>query len=440
VRWHFRLPRVFASTVEAGPMRAAPILDGRCGTVPNVWQLPPYTVALIGRPAVWFSFDVSTPRIGPIPPKRLVWEQDFGGHLFLAVTRADPASVSIVEGGPSTGGGTGALVPFCYPEDDFTRRGVVDFEPVLIPPPNALTKEAFCEMVLAAQRSYDGDQSYLAVEIQFLRIGRDSNSYAIGILLACGVDVRAIPKPVHALRFEWVGYPGAEDPVHRANFGAYLGAPAALGDGVVGVAYHDAAGDVLFVVVGGHAGDSVRLPDGTPITLDNLGRAVLSRDDALRHGLPVKMTPPPEHIRNRRRFPKDPSPAGAMITLILDGHPVPLQPGEKYRGSVVDRHDALALAKLRTQDGRDVVLPLVELGVELRDPKRVDALFHVGNEVTLGLHRDRRPKLIAHGPASVDDKLTWHRFHAPPWGNVFVTSALGLVAVAIVVAVALRRR
>ena len=30
------------------------------------------------------------------------------------------------------------------------------------------------------------------------------------------------------MRFEWTGYPGAEDPVHRSNFGTYFGARLAL--------------------------------------------------------------------------------------------------------------------------------------------------------------------------------------------------------------------
>jgi hypothetical protein len=151
------------------------------------------------------------------------------------------------------------------------------------------------------------------------------------------------------------------------------------------------------------------------------------------------MTDPPAQIRNRRRFPPDPAPAGAQITLILDGRAVPLEPGTEYRGTIVARHDALSVATLRTTTGSDVMLPLVELGVEMRDPKRVDQLVRVGNELTVGLHRDRHPKLIAHGDASVDDTMRWHRFHAPPWRNVFVTAAAGLGALALAVVLWRRR-
>jgi hypothetical protein len=99
-------------------------------------------------------------------------------------------------------------------------------------------------------------------------------------------------------------------------------------------------------------------------------------------------------------------------------------PGDEYRGTIVDRNDALALATLHTTAGIEVALPLPDLGVELRDPKRVDNLFRVGNELTLGLHHDRRPKLIAHGDTAFDDNVSWHQFHAPPWRNVFVTAAI----------------
>jgi hypothetical protein len=439
-----RFPRFMASTVEAGPERPRPILDGHCGSVLNAWNLPSHTVALIGRPALWFSFDVTTPKISlgiaEIPPVRLVWEQDFGGHLFIAITGDDTSRVTVIEGGPVNRDGTGALVPFCYPEDDFAKRGIVDFEPIVIAPPNGLSKEFFARLVEQTQRDYDGDQEYLAVEISFLRIGRDSNSYAIGVLLACGVDTRAIPKPVKAMRWEWVGYPGAEDPVHRSNFGAYLGAPTALGDGVVDVAIHNADASVRLAIVGGKAGGTARLPDGSEVRLDELGRIAFSPEDALRHALPSKLTPPPEQIRNRRHFPPDPAPSGAQITLVVDGAPVPLAPGTEHRGTIVDRHDALALATLRAVSGSEVVLPLAELGVELRDPKRVDQLLRVGNELTVGLHRDRRPKLVAHGTAGARDTVTWHRFHAPPWRNVFVTSAIALAALSVGAVIVWRRR
>jgi hypothetical protein len=129
-----------------------------------------------------------------------------------------------------------------------------------------------------------------------------------------------------------------------------------------------------------------------------------------------------------------------VITLIVDGTPVPLEPGTEHRGTVVNRHDALALATLHSLSGSEVVLPLAELGVELRDPKRVDQLLRVGNEVTVGLRRDRRPKLVAHGSAATQDTVTWHRFHAPPWRNVFATSAIALAALGIGAVIALRRR
>jgi hypothetical protein len=446
VKLQARIPRIIASTVEAGRARhrATPILDGGAGDLPNVWKIPPHTVALLGRPAVWFVLNVTTPRIplgiGTLPGFHLIWEQDFGGHLFLAVTGGDASRVSIVEAGPVNPNGTGALVPFCYPEDDFAKRGLVDFEPVVIDPPAGFSKEFFAELVRRTQREYDGDQFYLAVEMPFLRVGRDSNSYAVGVLYACGVDGRAIPKPNKAMHYEWVGYPGAEDPVHRANFGAYLGAPSVLENGALEVAYHNQDGSVRFVAIGGEPHATVRLPDGTQVQLDRLGRYHLPPDDARAHGLPSRHTDPPSQIATRRRFPPDPSPEGAQITLIVDGRSVPLAPGTEHRGTIVDRNDALALATLHTTAGIEVVLPLAELGVELRDPKRVDHLVRVGNELTVGLHRDRRPKLIAHGDSALEDTIRWHRFHAPPWRNVVVTSSVAALALAAAVAVWWRRR
>jgi hypothetical protein len=427
-----RIPRFVTSTVESAAPDSTPLVDGREATVPNVWKLPPHAVALIGRPAVWFALDIVTPRIrlgfATIPSLRHVWEQDFGGHLFLAVTDGDTSRAIIVEGGPSNSNGTGALVPFRYPEDDFAKRGIMDFDPVLIAPPHGLSQEFFAQLVRQTQRSYDGDQSYLAIEVPFLRVGRDSNSYAIGVLSSAGIDVRAIPKPVESMRWEWSGYPGADDPVHHANFGIYLGVPSDLGNGTSDVAYHREDGSVLLAVVGGTPGATARLPDGSEVQLDALGRITFSPEDARNRGLPSKHTEPPDQIRQRRHFPRDPNPAGAVITLIVDGRSMPLRPGSEYRGIVVERNDPLYLATLRTEGGGSVVVPIAELGVEMRDPKRVDKLFQAGNEVTLGLHRDRRPKLIAHGAASLDDTLRWHQFHAPPWRNVFATSAIGLVA------------
>jgi len=248
------------------------------------------------------------------------------------------------------------------------------------------------------------------------------------VLSSAGIDVRAIPKPVESMRWEWSGYPGADDPVHHANFGIYLGVPSDLGNGTSDVAYHREDGSVLLAVVGGTPGATARLPDGSEVQLDALGRITFSPEDARNRGLPSKHTEPPDQIRQRRHFPRDPNPAGAVITLIVDGRSMPLRPGSEYRGIVVERNDPLYLATLRTEGGGSVVVPIAELGVEMRDPKRVDKLFQAGNEVTLGLHRDRRPKLIAHGAASLDDTLRWHQFHAPPWRNVFATSAIGLVA------------
>ena len=265
----------------------------------------------------------------------------------------------------------------------------------------------------------------------FLRVGRDSNSYAVGVLLACGVDPRAIPKPQKETRWEWIGYPGAEDPVHRANFGAYLGSPAQLGEGVIGTAYHNADGSVRLVLVGGPPNGSARLPDGTVVTLDELGRIAFSPGDARAHGLPSTHTEPPAQIRTRRRFPSDPQPQGAQITLLVDGRAVPLLPGNQYRGIVVARNDALGLATLRTVGGNDVVLPLAELGVELRDPERVDELMHVGTELTVGLHSDRHPKIVVHGRGWLGDVLRRHRLHAPRAVNVAGSlTAFGIAAVA----------
>jgi hypothetical protein len=442
MRFSARIPRVVSSTVTAGPEASRPVLDGSDVTVPNRWKIPPHTVALVGRPAVWTSLDVTLPAIplgvARIPSKRVRFEQDFGGHLFLAVTGADAERAWIVEGGPSNANGTGNLVPYAYPEDDFASRGIVDFEPVPIETPHGLAPDFFARLVRETQRAYDGDQRYLAVEIPFLRVGRDSNSYAIGVLLACGVDPRAIPKSpaTKSLRYEWTGYPGAEDPVHRANFGAYLGAPAKLDDGVIEAAYHDDDGGVRLVVVGGAPNGTARVPDGSVVSLDRFGRRAFSPDDARAHGLPSRHTEPPAQIRTRRRFPADPAPQGAEITLVVGGASVPLAPGTEHAGTIVERHDALGLATLRRADGVDVVLPLAELGVELRDPQRVDRLVHVGTELTVGLHGDRHPKLVAHGDAGVADRFAPHRLHAPRPVNVvaaaagvaFALAALGLAS------------
>jgi hypothetical protein len=434
MRFRLRIPRFASSTIGTAPARAQPVLDGHDVVVPNRWNIPPHTVALVGRPAVWFAFNVHTPKLtfGPlrISSKRLVWEQDFGGHLFVAVTGADSAQVTIIEAGPSNPDGTGALVPHAYPEEEFAARGVIDFQPIPIEPPNGLSAEFFGELVRGTQRAYDGDQRYLAVELPFLRVGRDSNSYAIGVLLCCGIDPREIPKPLKSMRFEWTGYPGAEDPVHRSNFGAYLGAPSKLADGVVDVANHSEDGGVRFVLVGGEPGAQVRLPDGSEVRLDAHGRIAFCPDEARRRGLPTTHTDPPEQIRNRRRFPRDPAPAGAEITLVVDGRSVSLAPSTRYRGTIVARHEALGLARLRTATS-EVVLPLVELGAELRDPKRVDRLVRVGTELTVGLNADRHPQLVAHGGDWLRDRLKWRRLHLPPPQRVAVTALLGGAALAV---------
>jgi hypothetical protein len=430
MRFSARVPRFVSSSIETGPTPARPVLDGRDVIVPNRWNVPPHTVALVGRPAVDIAFALTTPRIPlgvtTIPARRLHLEVDVGGHLFVLVTGADASSATIVEGGPYVPDGTGALVPFAYPEDEFAARGIVDFAPLVIPPPHGLSHAAFADLVRATQRAYDGNQRYLAIEIPFLRVGRDSNSYAIGVLLSCGVDPRAIPKPKKAMRNELTGYPGAEDPVHRANFGTYMGAPTDLGDGVVEIAYHNDDGGVRLVLVGGKPGGTARLPDGSTVPLDERGRIVFLPDEAQRHGLPTKHTDPPAHIRDRTRFPTEPDPAGARITLVVDGTSVPLDAGTSYRGTIVARHDAAAIATLRADDGRDVVLPLAELGVELRDPKRVDALVRAGNELTVGLRADRRPHLVAHGATSIEDRLRPHRPHLPRPLQIAGLAALGV--------------
>ncbi len=433
MRVKLRIPKLATSTVETAT-RPRPVLDGSDVVVKNRWKIPAHTVALVGRPAVWFSFDVRTPQIafGPLhlPSKRLVWEQDFGGHLFVAIVGADDSNVTIVEAGPLHPDGTGALVPYAYPEDQFAERGVLDFEPIVIAPPNGLSAEFFAELVRSTQREYDGDQRYRAVEIPFLRVGRDSNSYAVGVLISCGIDPRDIPKPVKSIRWEWTGYPGMEDPVHRSNFGAYLGEPSRLSDGVVDVTYHNADGSVRYAVVGGAPSAEVRLPDGSEVRLDPNGRIAFAPDDARRRGLPTNHTEPPGQIRRRRRFPEHPSPAGAEITLIVDGRSVALEPGAQYRGTVARRHDGLGLAHLEGR-GREVVLPLVELGAELRDPKRVDRLLQIGTEVTVGLSRDRHPKLRAHGTDWLRDRLRARRFHLPRTRNIAGTAAVaGIVAAA----------
>ncbi len=428
MRFRFGIPRFATSTLETAAQNARPVFDGRDVVVANRWKIPPHTVALVGRPAVWFSIDVSTPKFkfGPfaIPSKRLVWEQDFGGHLFVALTDGDDSRVTVIEAGPRNANGSGALVPYAYPEDAFAQRGVIDFEPIVIDPPNGLSEEFFAQLVRSTQRAYDGDQRYLAVEMPFLRVGRDSNSYAVGVLLCCGIDPREIPKPRKAMRWEWTGYPGSEDPVHRSNFGLYFGAPSRLGDdGAIDVGFHNEDGSVRHVTVGGAPNARVRLPDGAEVQLDAHGRISFAPQDARRHGLPTTHTEPPEQIRERKRFPDKPSAGGAEITIVVDGRAVPFKAGTRFTGTVVDRHESLSLARVKSDIG-EVVLPIVELGSEMRDPKRVDRLFRVGTNLTVGLHRDRHPKLVAHGEHWLFDRLRWRRLHAPRWQNVAVTAVV----------------
>ena len=427
MRIRLRMPRFGGSTLTAGPNPSSPVLDGRDVVVPNRWKVPADTVVLLGRPAASLEIHFAG----------LHWEPDFGGHLFVGITGADASHITIVEGGPMNPNGTGALVPFCYPEDALAERGMADFPPIVIPPPHGLTEAAFADLVRSSQRAYDGDQRYVAIEMSFLRVGRDSNSYAVGVLLCSGIDLRSVPSPHDTDRYEWTGYPGMEDPVPRANFGVYMGSPTRLTDGAHEVAFHNADGSVRFVVVGGEPNGSARLPDGEMVTLDALGRSVFSTEDAARHGLPTARTDPPRHIVQRRHFPHDPAPAGALLSLLIDGRAEPLEPGKVYRGTVVDRHDALRCATIRSSAG-EVVLPIDELGFEMRDPKRVDTLFHVGNELSVGLHRDRHPRLVAHEATFFEDRLRWRRFHAPRAVNIATT--VGLLALLGTLVVFWRRR
>ena len=416
MRLHVRIPRFFGSTIETRPQQSYPVLDGRDVIAGNRWKLPPHTVAMIGRPAVRFSVALELPRIplgfATIAARKLRFEQDFGGHLFLTIADADAQSVRILEAGPLDPNGHGALVPYAYPEEAIAADEVDDFAPIVITPPNGLTEPEFAELLRTAQRSFDGDQRYVAIKIPFLLPGRDSNSYVAGILLCAGVDARAVAKPTHVVHREWTGYPGAEDPVHLSNFGTYLGTPTRLASGAFDLAYHNDDGSVRFVVVGGEPHATVQLPDGSDAKLDERGRIVFTAKAARAHGLPSHHTEPPANLRSRQRFPADPAAAGGFVTVVVGGVSAPLEPRSRYTGRIVVRNDALGVATLRTATA-DVILPIGELGVELRDPKRVDQLFRVGNELTLGLHADRYPKLVVHGPSYFADRLQWRRFHAP---------------------------
>ncbi|GAC1491425.1 MAG: hypothetical protein NVS1B2_02860 [Vulcanimicrobiaceae bacterium] len=417
MKFQVRIPRFVSSTVSATAGKQAPILDGRDVTIPNRWSLPPHTVAIVGRPAVWSIIEIETPRIAlgrvAIPPLRKKFEQDFGGHLFLIVISGDTRRAVVVEAGPMRSNGTGALVPYSYPEDDFVTEHAVDFDPLVIDPPHGFSREFFADLVLRTHRAYDGNQRYLAIEIPFLRIGRDSNSYVVGILAACGVDARALPELRSTLRTEWTGYPGMEDPVHRSNFGTYFGAQNALAQGIDEAAFYDDTGEVRYAVVGGEPFGEATLPDGTTVGLDRFGRKLFEPQEARARGLPTKHTHPPEAIASRVRFPEHPAPAGAEITFVLDGTSIALSPGTTYTGRVIARNDAIGTATLETRDGSRLELPLAELGLELRDPKRVDRLLREGRVVTVGLRFDRHPRLVSRDGRSFGEAIGVRRFHAP---------------------------
>ncbi len=337
-----RIPRFATSTFAAATTRAYPVLDGRDVTMPNRWRLPPHTVAIVGRPAVWSVLDIATPRIplffGAIAARRYHLELDFGGHLFIVVTSADGASADVIEAGPERSNGSGALLPYSYPEDDFIAGGVFDFDPLVIDAPHGFSAAFFADLVRSAHRDYDGDQRYTAVEIPFLRVGRDSNSYAVGVLVSCGVDPRALPHPKETMRWEWTGYPGMEDPVHRANFGAYLGRANALGAGIDAVAYHNADGSVRYAVVGGTPGAAVRLPGGDDVRLDGLGRIVFAPADALRAGIPIAPTQPPDQIASvadtpRTRHPPAPKSPSLSTANRCGWHRDTRIPGRSWRAT-----------------------------------------------------------------------------------------------------------
>lgn len=442
MKFHFHIPQVGGSTIKAGSSGSSPVRDGRMVTVPNRWNMPPHTVGVIGRPAVSFAFVFHIPRIAlgfiHVEAHDKRWEQDIGGHLFIAITGGNASHVQIIEAGPSRADGSGALVPFRYPEDTFAEEGIVDFPPMTIVPPHGLDEAAFAELVRSTQPTYDGDQRYVAVQLPFLFVGRDSNSYAAGVLACAGVDPRAIPPLRGVSRYEWTGYPGLEDPVHLSSFGTYLGAPTTLDGGAAEIAYHNDDGSVRFIVVGGTPNGTATLRDGSVVTLDALGRIVFTPHEAKRRRLPTVQTDPPANVVHRRHYPADPSPAGGLVTLVRNGISVPFEPGTRYRGTIVDRNDALGIATMRTSTSDEIVLPIAELGVELRDPKRVDALFRVGIELTVGLRGDRHPRLVAHGDTYLTDRLTWRRLHAPPPPTMIVTGFA--LAAAIVLAAAVWRR
>jgi hypothetical protein len=184
---------------------------------------------------------------------------------------------------------------------------------------------------------------------------------------------------------------------------------------------------VRYVVVGGAPRGRARLPDGHDVALDPEGRISFAPEEARRHGLPTTHTEPPLHIRTRPHYPRKPAAAGDEITLVVDGRSVSLAPGAIYRGRITRRHDGLGLAWLRTATS-EVVLPLAELGLELRDPRRVDRLLRVGTEVTVGLRSDRHPRLVAHGGDWLRDRLRWRQLHLPR-AKIVVPAVLGALVI-----------
>jgi hypothetical protein len=56
----------------------------------------------------------------------------------------------------------------------------------------------------------------------------------------------------------------------------------------------------------------------------------------------------------------------------------------------------------------------------------VDRLLQIGTEVTVGLSRDRHPKLSAHGTDWLRDRLRYRRFHLPRIRNVATTAVLAV--------------
>ena len=102
MKFQARVPRVVSSTVTAGSETSRPVLDGRDVIVPNHWQLPPDTVALVGRPAVWTALDIAFPEIplgvARIPPKRIRFERIVMARNLLMHTCAEHEGALAVHG------------------------------------------------------------------------------------------------------------------------------------------------------------------------------------------------------------------------------------------------------------------------------------------------------------------------------------------------------